>query len=387
MTAHSRLFLLVLIFPTIFGLSLTPNGKIIVDTLEVSELHFSTDPLQVLSSPVQYSFLGSSLRPSPNCSAIYEEAPFLPSGEYWIQESLATVPQRQFCSREVDSNILGTRSNPAASCLEILEKTRSAPSGLYYLQAANIDASLRVFCDMETDGGGWALLSKFEQNSCDNRGFPAVFYADYFDSASWIKGAVPQAPTTPTFSALMGHQVVESHDWRGFFHKDRAYHLRQQAVHVGKKRAVDVYFRFHYPGFVVQDDAFSTAARGWLLTDRTVIRDDYAIDWYTSGPTYFWPPFSTAILGTGDYYTGCQGFSYGTNNCAAEVNSASRRFGNAGIIVDDGTDPANGETATSFVPHTNSNRGYTIVFNHQITDFQLGTAPMQGIYWTRPVRP
>eukprot|EP00033_Pygsuia_biforma_P001263 GCRY01001429.1.p1 GENE.GCRY01001429.1~~GCRY01001429.1.p1 ORF type:complete len:385 (+),score=42.32 GCRY01001429.1:123-1277(+) len=357
-----------------FSFSRTNSGGFSVSILEVEELTFASHPEQPLTSPSQFSVLGSLLRPSSSCEAIYEENPFFPDGFYYL--SIDGEVQKKYCVPPY-----GTSTVPSLSCLHLKNLVQSSSSGRYFIKDGSSDGYFEVYCDMETDGGGWALLSKFDQNEGTTSGISSEYYETYLENGGWIRGLLPDTPLSPSNEAGADDMFFASHDWAKFLQKGRKYQIRQRALNEAQNMEFDFCFTFTYPGFLLQDDAPTPPERAWVLSNRTVLSDTTGQAWITSGSMYFWPPFTPSATDTGPVYSGCGSFEYSERGCGQE-EERSRRNGCAGII----TPNTSSEAALPFMPHFYAGRPLDILFCHVIPDvFGNSHQKLQGTYWLREV--
>ena len=204
----------------------------------------------------------------------------------------------------------------------------------------------------------------------------------------WIQGNAEARPLSPE-PLVDGLFHIRSVSWDSVLMAGRNYQLRQRFFKgaAGSKTAVfDVLYSFTYQGFIVQDQGQATPGeRAFVLTGRTVLTDTTGITWNTPvEQVLFWLPFSPSA--TGNLYTACGSFAIESSGCGAGgATSASRRYGNSGII---GTTADSNDPAASWAPHFNLGAPFDIVYVHQASNiYGLTGAPGAPIFLAYYISP
>eukprot|EP00040_Diaphanoeca_grandis_P000006 m.14106 g.14106 ORF g.14106 m.14106 type:complete len:607 (+) comp10006_c0_seq1:261-2081(+) len=282
----------------------------------------------------------------------------------------------------------------ARDCDHLQEHNKQ--SGAYWIRGnANETEAALAYCDQDTLGGGWTLLSTFQER------IPEAGHDEVYGSSKtkmWIKGCgtAGSIGCNSQGTNIPGWRVgdkedhaMHSLDWSVLLEKGERYDLRQ-TLGIGEcmlnapelANALDVAYTFTYPGFVMQDDADNNTAEGlvWELSNQRVIRDDTRFQWDRRTNNIFFPPWSDEKRG--NIVSG--GSSYTFEEFPGTFGNIAK--GSAGITNVHGyPDPV----GAAWFPHMPQDSSTCIIWGpHQakLQDNWCGKENLQGAYWFRRAR-
>lgn len=289
---------------------------------------------------------------------------------------------------------------PAIDCSEI--NGYGQISGEYWIHgSAPKSEAAQVFCDLGTFGGGWTMVSKFQESNY--RAGITSTWSYNLPNGMWLQGCGTsdsiacqgRGTNFPGYNA-QEETSFRSLDWTKLMEQGQTYRIRQSVGigvgnfsfpdHTGSWTFLDAYldvsYTFTYPGWVLQDDAGSESPEGlvWALRNGSIHSDLTGVQWEDGGlnNASFYPPWTYAKRGR--IVNGCGGYAYTT----APSGSCGGNFGSAGIVTSSNRDPP----GLSWFPHRPGEDSTCLIWGpHQggIWDYNnyCNRVPIIAAYWLR----